>query len=341
MSYVPEDHEQDQGDLLDSPLSEEEIRAGIRGVREETRDSARETVLPDYFADDPAGRQPNIIAREQYEDWAQNLREGQLGPPPGHPFQGPSWSAMPGLTGHHEYSQRDSLLPREESWSKSRITELQNALVGVGLLDQHRVGVWDSASIDAFTELLSYANASNISWDQALEELAYADIYADPESRQLDTTRAPFRESPYLRPDIENVRENVRQSIANSIGLNYIDDEIVERFTNEYMQLHRDRHEQMSALERRQHEIQQTDRIMQRAESQDINIAREDIADDDIPDEPFSEDEEFDDIRPDESLQATISETIRPVQRAQEEEQLADRAQTSMMNVLGILGQAR
>lgn len=75
--------------------------------------------------------------------------------------------AMPGAYDSPRYVDGAQYEPN--SMPGPKIADLQRELAAAGLLKgKYRNGVWDDKSVKAYEELLSYANQSGVTWDEAL-----------------------------------------------------------------------------------------------------------------------------------------------------------------------------
>jgi hypothetical protein len=90
------------------------------------------------------------------------------------------------------------------------IAELQRQMVEVGLLgNTFRLGVWDSASVAAYRDLLSFANGSGLSDRQALLR------YSAGEQVGTESQRAPLI---VQKSNPEELRRVFRQAVIDQLG---------------------------------------------------------------------------------------------------------------------------
>lgn len=116
--------------------------------------------------------------------------------------------------GHNEFESQTFKQPprywtgdewKPASWSPNDIAELQSALVQVGLIgpdDSLSLGVFDRLTKDAYRKLLETANATGVTWTEALARYAQAPVTGETDELQVQLTnpedlRRVFKEAAF------------------------------------------------------------------------------------------------------------------------------------------------
>lgn len=114
--------------------------------------------------------------------------------------------------GHNEFESQTFKQPprywtgdewRPASWSPQEIAELQSALVQVGLIGSDEnisLGVFDAATKNAYRKLLETANATGVTWSEALARYAQAPVAGEELQVELtnpDDLRRIFKEAAF------------------------------------------------------------------------------------------------------------------------------------------------
>lgn len=108
------------------------------------------------------------------------------------------------------YFEGDEFKPAQ--LGPASIAELQRQMVEAGLLtDSFRLGVWDSATVAAYRDLLSYANASGLTDRQALLRYRAGEQVGEPE-------RAPLV---IQQSNPEELRRVFRQAVIETLGVGW------------------------------------------------------------------------------------------------------------------------
>lgn len=124
------------------------------------------------------------------------------------------------------YFDGDQWLPG--SLSPQDMTTLQKAMVAAGMAKpgQLQIGVWDTASMSVYSQLLAYANSSGTDWKTALDQWGAAHT-ANPET---GATHVPLTVK-VTNPD--DLRSVFRAAIINTLGQGW-DSAKIDQMVNAY-----------------------------------------------------------------------------------------------------------
>lgn len=118
------------------------------------------------------------------------------------------------------YVEGDDWAPA--SLSPEAIAQIQRQMIAVGLIPSDAkitLGFWDNTTREAYRDLLTYANASGLTWSQALKAYGAAGGHAGPggPARQPLTIRT-------TNPD--DLRRVFRAAVINELGQGWSQEEI-------------------------------------------------------------------------------------------------------------------
>ena len=174
---------------------------------------------------------PPEAARARAEQDAQEFHltpDPLIGVPEGHTFTEQHWpgdrmmldpadQAAVGPT-QREARFRESDLRMPFGWSTERIAALQERMVAAGVMnDNFRRGWYDTATQQAFQEVLGFANQRGQGISEALDSLALEHEQRREEEQQEARQAMAFQPEPFLAPDPDALRQRARQSLM-SIG---------------------------------------------------------------------------------------------------------------------------
>lgn len=135
------------------------------------------------------------------------------------------------------------------AWSPEKVASLQREMEAAGLIPagtQYRLGVWDDTSRAAYRDLLGYANATGLIVPQALRRYAMGQQAAKPAD-------------PYLRPDPDAIRQDIRTVFRSKLGREVDEGELLT-LVNEYLAVDRQAYDTVqTAISSGQQTVQQVD----------------------------------------------------------------------------------
>jgi hypothetical protein len=187
---------------------------------------APDTITPG--SDEPVYTPPGIPAGSMpYETFgsfpeAEFLQGSQPGGVPSHLLNRREEAAI------QRYHLGDDFMPI--GWDPTQIVTLKNRLITAGYLDPDYTsingstrGSWGEAEATAYGTLLWESNRAGVTWDTQLQT-----IEADPSAIALKkakgaaattgTTRSPFVAPSYLAPDMDLLKQAVKDSVRGRLG---------------------------------------------------------------------------------------------------------------------------
>ncbi len=189
---------------------------------------------------------------------------------------GPTIEQPPRYYDGHENRLFASLTP-------DTIANIQSKLINAGLLDPESEkffpGEWFGDAPNAMKQVLTYANATGVLWEDALSELELIGVgkLKDEERKkrakdELEratalrvaraTAQQPFIAPAYIPPDYAELSTNVRQYAEQQLGRDMEDWEVVA-LADQMAAQHRSGYDQHLSNSRRQHEVEQQARVQQ------------------------------------------------------------------------------
>jgi hypothetical protein len=137
------------------------------------------------------------------------------------------------------YYSRDLLAPQR--WTSPARLLWQNQMIAAGLLDPDDMtpGVWDAATQKAYKKVLEYANAAQITKDEAMAELAANPSEATLERLAEEAAGPPVEPGGLIRlSDPTDLKESFRDTYQSRVG-RYPDERALSAFVETYHNLER------------------------------------------------------------------------------------------------------
>lgn len=175
-----------------------------------------------YYVTDPNTGQPLIGPNGQPVRWGATVQSNET-----YVRRFGGETAKPPQYVLPRYFDGDQWIPA--SMPPDQLAGLQRRMVQAGLLKpgQAQLGVWDAVSMDAYTRLLAFANASGLLAEQALDRWGQAHA-ADPNAGRAPLTKQVS--------SLEELRPAIRKAFIDTLGAGISQDQI-DRLAGEYQRI--------------------------------------------------------------------------------------------------------